>query len=371
MKLLQRYYLREYLKLFTIVAFGLSLIFSLMDLINRIGAFIPHEPSMFDLFLYPALNLPQYFLYLMPVAALMSGLFVFGQAGKRRETIAIRAAGGGIKALLMPFVYAGLLFSIAAFLVGEFAVPDLSRRAHILRDILAKKEDFLSFKEGAVWLRRKDAIIRIDLLPPGKAIMKGVSIMRIENDMLAERIEAESAEWRPALRPMTAGSAMTTETGGNGAWYLKNVTSYDIKTGVVTKSSELRWNFFNSPHIFLEDMQKPEEMNVRELMAYTKRLRKAGFRNTKLVVDVQSRISYPLINVIMLVLGIALATRGVVGGGLFTAAVGIFISLLYWVMYTLCLSMGYTGIFPPVLAAWLVPALFGIMAFYLFRTIPE
>lgn len=371
MKLLQKYYLKEYLKLFSIIAFGLSLVFSLMDLINKIDDFIPHKPSMFDLFLYPALNLPQYFLYLMPVGALMSGLFVFGQAGRRRETIAIRAAGGGIKALLMPFIYAGLLFSIAAFLIGEFAVPELARKAHVLRDTLSRKENFLSFKEGSVWLRKKDAIVRIGLLLPGKGIMKDVSIMRIENDMLTERIEAESAEWRPALGPTTTGSAMTMEKATKGAWYLKNVTSYNIETGAVTKSGELMSNLFNSPDIFREDMQKPEEMNVRDLLAYTKRLRNAGFRNTKLIVDVQSRISYPLINLIMLVLGIALASRGVVGGGLVTAAVGIFISLLYWVTYTLSLSMGYTGIFPAALAAWLVPAIFGIMAVHLFRTIPE
>jgi lipopolysaccharide export system permease protein len=371
MKLLQRYYLKEYLKLFTVVAFGLGLVFSLMDLINKIDDFIPHGPSVFDLFLYPALNLPQYLLYLTPVAALMSGLFVFGQAGRRRETIAIRAAGGGIKALLMPFIYMGILFSIAAFLIGEFAVPDLSRKAHMLRNTLSRKENLLSFKEGGVWLRKKDAIIRIDLLLSGSRVMKGVSIMRIQNDMLTERIEAESAEWRPALRPFTAGSGSAMETGEKGAWYLKNVTSYDIKTGVITKSGELKSNLINSPDIFREDTQKPEEMNVQDLMAYTKRLRNAGFRNTKLIVDLQSRISYPLINLIMLVLGIALAARGVVGGGLVTAAVGIFISLLYWVMYTLSLSMGYTGIFPPAVAAWLVPALFGIMAFYLFRTIPE
>ena len=367
MKILQRYYLREYVKLFTVVAFGLSLVFSLMDLINKINDFIPHNPSMFDLLLYPALNLPQYFLYLMPVAALMSGLFVFGQAGKRREIMAIKAAGGGIKALLMPFVYAGLFLSIAGFLIGEFAVPDLARKAHILRDTLSRKENLLSFNEGTVWLRKNNTIIRIDLLLPGKGILKGISIMKIENDMLSERIEAESAEWRPA----PSGSIAAQDTGGRGAWYLKNVTSYDIKTGMITKSKELQSNVIDSPEIFRENTQKPEEMNVRELAAYTKRLRDAGFRNTKLVVDIQSRISYPLINVIMLVLGVALATRGVVGGGLVTAAVGIFISLLYWVTYTLSLSMGYTGIFPSILAAWLVPALFGILAFYLFRTIPE
>jgi lipopolysaccharide export LptBFGC system permease protein LptF len=35
------------------------------------------------------------------------------------------------------------------------------------------------------------------------------------------------------------------------------------------------------------------------------------------------------------------------------------------------LSLGYARILPPVLSAWIVPAIFGIAAAYLFQKIPE
>ncbi len=89
------------------------------------------------------------------------------------------------------------------------------------------------------------------------------------------------------------------------------------------------------------------------------------------MVDIHSRISYPLINAIMLVLGISLAMKGEMGSGLITAAIGIFISLLYWVGHTAFLSMGYTGILPAFIAAWFMPALFGVIAFHLFSKVPE
>ena len=375
MRILQRYYLKEFVSLFAVIGFGMSLVFSLMDLINKINDFIPHKPSMGDLLLYAVLTLPQYLLYLMPMASLLSGLFVFGQAGRRRETIAIKASGGSIKALLRPFVYLGIALSIASFLMGEFVVPDCSRKTHLLRDVLSKKENILASKEGSLWLRTNDAIVKIDLFLPGKGIIKGITIMRMENDMLIERTEAESAEWRPALGSMgSPGAADSHEVPGGartGVWHLKEVTQYMTKSGTITKYKELQTDAIASPEIFKKDVQQPEEMNVRELAAYTQRLKSAGFRNTKLLVDIQSRISYPLINAIMLVLGIALAARGVVGGGLVTAAIGIFISLLYWVAYTTSLSMGYTGILPPISAAWLMPLLFGGMAWHLFRKIPE
>lgn len=375
MRILQRYYLKEFASLFAVIGFGMSLVFSLMDLINKINDFIPHKPSMGDLLLYAGLTLPQYLLYLMPMASLLSGLFVFGQAGRRRETIAIKASGGSIKALLRPFVYLGIALSIASFLMGEFVVPDCSRKTHLLRDVLSKKENILASKEGMLWLRTNDAIVKIDLFLPGKGIIKGITIMRMENDMLIERTEAESAEWRPALGSMgSPGAADSHDAPGSartGVWHLREVTQYMTKSGTITKYKELQTDAIGSPEIFKKDVQQPEEMNVRELAAYTQRLKSAGFRNTKLLVDIQSRISYPLINAIMLSLGIALAARGVVGGGLVTAAIGIFISLLYWVAYTTSLSMGYTGILPPIPAAWLMPLLFGGMAWHLFRKIPE
>jgi lipopolysaccharide export system permease protein len=118
-------------------------------------------------------------------------------------------------------------------------------------------------------------------------------------------------------------------------------------------------------------MQKPEEMTMRDLFAYTKRLKEAGIKNIKLTVDIYARLSYPLINFIMLILGVSLAARGEQKSGLMIMAVGICVSVLYWFGYTASLSLGYTGILPPLLAAWLVPAVFGIGTMYLFQRIPE
>lgn len=363
MKMIQRYYLKEFFKLFMIITFGLSLVFSIIELMNRISDFMPYNPKTKDLTLYTAFNFPQYVLYIMPMSALISGLFVFGQAGRRKETVAIKASGGSIKALLMPFVYSGILLSIAGFLIGEFVVPDFSRKAHKLKDALIKKEEVFTLKDGTMWLRSKGYIVKIDLYSPEKGISEGISIMKIENDMLTDRIEAAHAEWRPVLEASGASK--------RGEWYLKDVRRYEIHNGVVRHYKEMRSDIIESPDLFREGVRKPEEMNIRELIRYSNRLGESGFRNIKILVDIQSKISYPLINLIMLVLGISLAVRGGMGGGLITSAAGISISLIYWFGLSLFLSMGYTGIVSSVIAAWLMPVIFGIVAFYLFSKMPE
>jgi lipopolysaccharide export system permease protein len=83
------------------------------------------------------------------------------------------------------------------------------------------------------------------------------------------------------------------------------------------------------------------------------------------------KVSYPFINFFMMLFGISLSMRSRIGGGLFAAGLGLLISALYWFAYTMMLSLGYAGVVPPVVAAWLVPLVFGVVTVYLFRKIQE
>lgn len=364
MTLIQRYYIKEFLRLFGILVMGLSIVASLIELINRIDDFMPYGPSIGNLIYYCLLNIPNYFLYSMPVCILLSSLFVMGNAGRRRETVAIRSSGGSLKKMLSIFVYTGIIMTLLAFLAGEFISPPALRKAHKLRDSLSKRGDYNNrkiFWGDTIWLRSKEAIIKVELYLQDRNIIKGISIFKMDGDMLSERIEADYAEWRPALE----GNRQT-----GGAWVLEKGTLYNIKTGEVTPFKGLQVDLIGSPRLFSEGARKPEEMNLKELINYTKRLKEAGFKNNKLIVDMQSRIAYPLINLIMMVLGLSLAVSGEMRSGLITAAIGIGISLFYWLCLSLALSMSYTGILPPF-GPWSIPLLFGIFAIYKFSRIPE
>ena len=155
-----------------------------------------------------------------------------------------------------------------------------------------------------------------------------------------------------------------------GVWYLNDVTEYDIASGRTTRHKVLETEVIDPPYVLNKGIRRPDEMTLRELYSYTRKLESSGIKNIK-----HSRhkleVILPLINIVMIVLGIALAGRGDMGSGLMTSAIAIFISLLYWLGYTSFLSMGYTGLLPPVIATWIVPLTFGAAAFYLYKNIPE
>jgi len=371
MLILQRHYLKEFFKLLALIGIGLASIFSILDLIDKIDDFMPSSPDLRSLLLYATFNFPKYLLYLLPAAMLLCSLFIFSQASRNKEVVAIKATGGKLKTLLYPFIITGILSSIFAFVVGEAVVPDFSRRSNDLKNILMKKEKKLLFKDGTLWLKGTDGSpVRIELYIPDRKLARGVSIFVIGKDFLEKRIEAEEAEWinnKSSSPNQVRDKVQNTES----VWRLKKVTIYDIDSGKVGKISKMDYHYLESPDFFSEEIKTPDEMGIGELYGYANRLKIAGFKNTKLVVDLNSKISYPLTNFFMIILGISLSMKGLVGKGLFVAGLGLFISIIYWFTYTFMLSMGYAGIVPPVIATWLVPVLFGTAAGYLFSKIPE
>lgn len=359
MKIVQRHYLREFLKLLGVIATGLALIFSILELIDKIDDFAPGKLMVSGIFYYVFLNLPKYLLYLLPMSVLICSLFTFSQASRNKELIVIKASGGRLKSILSPFIVMGLFFSLFVFVVGEVVVPDFSERSLEFKKKFMNKGDKLTFKEGTIWLRGTDgSLVRIELYIPEKKIAKGISIFTIGTETLRKRIQAEEAEW-------------SSGAGTEGIWKLKEVLIYDIEEKKIVATSEMGYPYLESPDFFVKGIKKPEEMGIIELRRYTERLKAAGIRDSRLTVDLYSKISYPLSNLFMMILGISLSVMGLSRGGLFAAGLGIFISFAYWLLYTLMLSMGYTGVLPPAIATWIVPIIFGMVAAYVFRKIPE
>ncbi len=359
MNILQALYVREYLALLVIICPGLGLIFSLLDLIDKIDNFVPGGLTIGSIGYYVSLVMPKYLLYLLPMSLLLSSLFVFGLASRNRELIAVQASGGRLKRLFSPFLFMGIGASVLAFVLGEFVLPAHTERLIDFRRTYMGKTEKVTVVDGVVWLRGSDgSLVRIALYLPDARSARGLSIFYPGGNALVRRIEAEEAQW---LDP----------AGGQGTWRLARVRAYDVMEGTVQEMPTMDYPHIAAPSVFERGIRKPEEMGIVELSRYRATLSAAGIKDPKLSVDTHVKLSYPIMNLIMMLLGLSLAPVRRGGGGLFIAGVGIFFSFLYWLLYTFTLSMGYARVVHPVVAAWAVPVLFGCLAAYLFTRIPE
>lgn len=355
MRMLARHYLREFLKLFFLASTGLALIMSVLSLIQRIDSFLPHDPSVGNLAYYTLLVLPGNFLYLMPVSALLCSLYTIGRAARNREITAVMAAGGRVRRLLLPFLAVGAVLSLSGFVLEELVVPLTSKAARELRGSMSGKSTPSTYQGGIMWLRAKDgSLVKIDFYIEEEDAFKGMSIFRTGEGRLREIIQAKEARYLKH----------------KNTWVLHDVTAYDTETGEIVQREDSEYAALGSPSVLREEVRKPYELGIFELYRYLKRLKAAGFKNIRLPVELQSKLAYPFVNLLMVVLGVSIAARRNLSG-LVAAAIGLLITLAYWFGFTMLLSLGYAGVLNPVVAAWLMPVVLGSLSAYLFTNIPE
>jgi len=367
----QRLYIVEFFKVLSILTIGMSVLFGILGLSEKIAEFMQYTPTILQLAEYAFASVPRYVVYFMPMGALLSSLFIFSMAIKRREIVAIKTSGGKMKRLLAPFVLIGILLMLLSFVLGEFLVPVTALKVRaVTTEITGGGKKMAYFKEGTLYMRGKDgSIVKVSLFLPEQNRAQGISIFRYTGGELRERIDAETGTWE------------------NDVWKLKNIYIYNLASGTYKQQDEMIYNEIESPMIFREDVLKVEEMTLTELIRYKNRLSDAGFKNAKLSVDVSARLSYPIINLFMLLLGISLSVGGEQKGlekifrtkmqgahshvGVLSAGLGLVISLAYWLGYSFTLSLGYSGTVPPLVAPWIIPILFSLVSIYLYRNIPE
>jgi lipopolysaccharide export system permease protein len=327
-----------------------------IEFFDKVEEFYSKNPPVHLILQYLLLQSPKFLLYASPVASLFSILITIGIASKWRETIIIKASGSSIRKLFSYFLILGAFISLFTLIMGETIVPITTRKASWVRNTkILKRSPKITYREKALWLKGLDgSLIRIkDFVEDENRVLKASIFSFNPSFRLEKRIEADEAEWV------------------NGAWRLKNVIVFDFVKGTTKRFDSFLTTALEEPKIFKEEMKKPEEMNFIELYAYYMRLEKAGFKNLKYIVRLYEKLAYPTINFIMILFGIALALNTKYGGGIRAAGLGIIVSVIYWLIYSISISLGNTSILPPWLAPWVGPLTFGITGCVMYLRIKE
>jgi lipopolysaccharide export LptBFGC system permease protein LptF len=125
-----------------------------------------------------------------------------------------------------------------------------------------------------------------------------------------------------------------------------------------------------APNYFKKEDKQSQEMSYGDLDHYIADLRQSGFDTVRLRVQLESKISYPVITLVMAILAVPFAVSMGKRGGLAGIATAIGVAISYWVVAGVFNSMGDISTLPPLLAAWSPDFLFGIAGAYLLLRTP-
>ena len=309
--LLERYLISEItpILLFTIVI--VTVVAESIGISFEQFSFLLTEQISFGTLIYlHILKVPEFIVLAVPIAILMTTIFVYNKLSITSEIIALQSCGISLYKLICPAIHLSLILSLILFIVNEGIVPISNYKAAItLEEVMNVnrwdlKSDHIVYKELAnrnyEQISDKDNYLKYffysERFSDGK--MQEVTLLIRDNRGLKVIIKSKFAEWNE----------------GNKYWFfyngVKSIINPDGSYGQGIKFDEIRLNLSNISQQFQLDREKLDhrEMNIFQIYQRLLVAKKAGDipNLIKLQVNLQKRFTLPISCAVLAFLGTAI-----------------------------------------------------------------
>ncbi len=357
--LLRWYTLKTFFSFYLASTGGFVGLFLLGDFFDRVDDFLSKGTPLSSLLLYYVYKIPFILFYMAPQSVLLATVLAISSLSKTNEIIAMKACGVSITRITLPIIGASLIIALLVLANSEFISPTTSQRMnHIYYVEVRKGTSFKGIETSNVWYKSQTgAIWNVAEYDPDELTLETISIYFTTNNNLgiATRVDAEKAVWVDQQWVFMNGTIRTFGPDG-----LEKTEFFEKKSFIVPEI----------PSDFITYRRRPEEMSLRYMYEEILEQQSEGKDVAGKWLDLNYRLSYPFIGVVLALIGIPLSLRSSRQGGLlFSVAVNLAIGVTFSFFYAMCVSMGRGGTFDPVFATWGPVVLFTAIGFYLLLSI--
>jgi LPS export ABC transporter permease LptF len=394
--LLDEYIMRSFASNFLLVLITFWILFTIFTFFELIGDIIRNRTPLVTVGDYLLNLIPFIFSNVTPLCVLVAVLITFGALSRSSELTAMKAAGISIYRIVIPVLALAAIIATSLFAFDELYLPAANRRQEALRNIIKNKpaQTFLrpdqkwiagqnpsasgldprsSTTQGApgvdseTWDRPSSnpttppsRIFYYQFFDPDRNVFANLSVFEFDPTTFAlkRRIFATSARWDGRV------DRWIFENGWSRSFAGESIASYD--PFVLTTFPNIQ----EQPQYFKKEDRQSQEMSYTELDTYINDLRQSGFDTKRLSVQLDRKLAYPAIALVMALLGMPFAFSTGKRGSLAGFAVAILIAVLYLGTTSLFEAMGNVNTLPPSLAAWAPDFLFTLAGTYLLLRTP-
>ncbi|KPJ63184.1 MAG: hypothetical protein AMS15_01465 [Planctomycetes bacterium DG_23] len=304
------------------------------------------------------------------VITVMAGMFTVTRLSRYNEILAMKAAGVSVYRILWPIFVLAICITALIFVDQEMLIPALAEKIDEAQLMLrGKKKDTLTsvFKTDSF-----SNIFIAEKFIAEESRMEGVSIVHLYPDGSQKiYITADYGLWKE-------------DEKGNKKWYLYDGQEYHYNRKqerihgtpwpLSPESYVIRLkdepvnpeDFLIQSDLAPEDLFKKEVhlalLSTAELRARAEKLPNVSF----LKALVYERYTFPLTNLILLMLGLPLVLREEHKSAFLSAGLCILLCVAFYGIYFACSQLSRKGMLSHIEAAWLPVLLFGALGLYLF-----
>ncbi len=364
--ILDDYILREFLTTLGLVLVTFVMLLLVFTFFELIGDIIRNKTPFMTVGDY-LINLTPSMIYtITPLSVLLAVLVTFGAMQRSNELTAMKATGISLYRVTLPVIAIALVVAGALFAFDETYVPTANRRQEALRSVIKGRPAQTFYRPDQKWMfgrqqpGQPDRIFYYQFFDPEHDRFANVTVFEMDpaTFTLTRRIFAETAHWEPQVQQWIFERGWARSFSGDSE---KDYRPFDVVTFP---------EIAERPQYFKKESLQSQEMNFPQLNRYIRDLGQSGFDTMPLRVQLNKKLAYPLITLVMAVLAIPFALSMGRRGSLTGIAAAIGVAVAYWVIAAIFEAMGNVNMLPAVLAAWSPDVLFGLVGSYLLLKTP-
>jgi LPS export ABC transporter permease LptG/LPS export ABC transporter permease LptF len=359
--ILDDYVLRDFTLYLTMIVAAFLMLLLVFTLFELLGDILRNQVSPLTVGEY-LLNVVPYFLYnTTPLSMLLAVLVTFGLLQRSNEITAIKATGISLYRLVIPVLIVSTLVAGVLFLSDQIYLPYTNKRQDALRNRIKGKPAQTYLRPDRKWIFGQHSdIYYYQFFDPDRDVFGGVSVFQFDPHtfQITHRITADRAHWSEAMGRWVYEQGWERSLSGPA---IESYRKFDVAT-----YPELA----EAPAYFKKEIKQSSEMSYEELRRYIHDLQQSGFDVVRLRVQLQKKIAYPLITLVMAVLAIPFALSAGKRSAVAGVATAIGIGVVYWTISGLFEAMGNLSQLPPAVAAWSPDLVFGFIGGYLILRMP-
>jgi LPS export ABC transporter permease LptG/LPS export ABC transporter permease LptF len=364
--ILDDYVLREFLTTFAMVLASFVLLLLVFTFFELLGDIIRNRTPLVTVGEYLFDLTPSMIYNITPLGVLVAVLVTFGVLTRTSELTAMKATGISLYRVMVPILVVSALLAVALFLFDESYLPAANRRQEALRSVIKGRPAQTFLRPDRKWIfgrqepGKPGRIFYYQFFDPGQDRFANLTVFEFnpENFSLSRRIFASSAHWEPQLQQWVFEHGWERRFDGEA---VSSYSQFNVETYP---------EIDEQPQYFTKQDLQSQEMTFGELERYIRDLGQSGFDTKQLSVQLNLKIAYPLVTLVMAVLAIPFALSMGKRGSLTGIAAAIGLAIAYWVVKGTFEALGNVNFLPTLLAAWSPDLLFGLVGSYLLLRTP-
>lgn len=301
-----------------------------------------------------AYNIPAILVICFPVCYLFAVMLTTGRLSRDSEVTALRACGVSFRRITVPLLLVSLFLSVAGFEINDRVVPWANHQFVVLVRTLALRQSTPVFADDKYFKGKGDLYFYVREIDQRNDQMQDVAVYD-ETPGHKEVLTAKRGVWTGKIWQLYDG--MDNVYGSDG--FVQSETPFVQRTVDVGQSAD---------GFFTQGQLSPQEQTSSELWRHIQELRASGIDTKGMRVDFYMKYSLPLATFFVALLAAPLGLRFARISPFIGLALTIACVFVYYIVMSICRSMGNAGLLDPINAAWFENYLFGVVgAFLLWR----